>query len=319
MKPTILVYKPFKEKSLEKLRQHAQVEYFPGNDPDDPAFLKVLQKADGLIGSGMKVDKALLEKAPNLKMIANKSVGYDNLDVDLLKERGIKASNTPGVLDDTVADTIMALILSTARRVAELDRYVKEGGWAQGPLTKNQFGVDVHHKKLGIIGMGRIGQVVAKRANFGFDMPILYHNRSRNAEAERTYNASYCTLDELLEQSDFVCVMTPLTPKTKGLIGKREFEKMKKSAIFINASRGAVVDEQALVEALNNGIIWGAGLDVFENEPLRANHPFLSMKNVVTLPHIGSATEETRDKMEKLAVENIIAGLTGKKLKTPIF
>lgn len=319
MKPTVVVYNSLYPEALDYIKQSCHVDYFPGYKEKMPDFLKALKTADGLIGSGLRVDEELLEQAPNLKIVSNKSVGYDNLDIPLLKERGIQASNTPGVLDDTVADTIMALILSAARRVPELDQFVKSGEWSAQGFRDHQFGVDVHHKTLGIIGMGGIGSTLAKRARFGFDMNILYHNRSRNEQAELTYDAVYCTMEELLRQSDFVCVMTPLTPQTKGMIGDAEFAGMKETAIFINASRGAVVDEQALIRALQTGHILGAGLDVFEQEPVSADNPLLALPNVVTLPHIGSATEETRKKMAMLAAENVVAGVTGQPLKTSIY
>lgn len=319
LKPNVIVYKPMYEEALELIRQSCEVHYLPDCEKSDPEFLAALKTAEGLIGSGMKIDEELLEQAPNLKIVCNQSVGYDNFDLSLFKKRGLKATNTPSVLDDTVADTVMALILAAARRVTELDQYVKNGGWTKHGFSDAQFGVDVHHKTLGIIGMGGIGSAIAKRAYFGFDMNILYHNRSRKEEAERTYSAVYCTLDELLAQSDFVCVMTPLTLETKGLIGRGELEKMKKSAILINASRGPVVDESALIAALKSGEILAAGLDVFEKEPVDEDNPLLEMENVVTLPHIGSATEETRKKMAMLAAENVVAGVTGGKLKTPIY
>lgn len=173
------------------------------------------------------------------------------------------------------------------------------------------FGIDVHNKVLGIIGMGRIGRAIAKRANKGFDMKILYHNRSRNEDAEKEYNAKYCSIDELMQKSDFVCLMTPLTNETKNLIGKREFSLMKESAIFINGSRGETVNEMDLIEVLQLGKIKAAGLDVYEKEPIDKEHPFLQMKNVVTLPHIGSTTKETRYKMAELAANNLVQGLLG--------
>jgi gluconate 2-dehydrogenase len=190
----------------------------------------------------------------------------------------------------------------------ELNQMVKSGKWTS-QVGENLYGVDVHHKRLGIIGMGGIGSAIAKRAHFGFDMPILYHNRSRNLEAEQTYQATYCSLEEICQHADFICLMAPLTPKTVKLIGENEFKLMKKSAIFVNGSRGATVDEDALVQALQNGDILAAGLDVFAQEPVSPDHPLLSMDNVVTLPHIGSATYETRLKMAKLAAENLVLGL----------
>ncbi|MGE8080157.1 2-hydroxyacid dehydrogenase [Peribacillus loiseleuriae] len=311
MKPKVIVYKKVDQSVLDFIQKTCQVVYFEKLDSQNyPEFLHELKDAQGILGSGLKVDKSLLDQAPYLKIVCNISVGYDNLDLTELSERGIMATNTPEVLDETVADTIMGLILSTARRMPELDQRVKAGQWGTN-LGEKWFGVDVHHKILGIIGMGGIGSAVAKRAHFGFDMDILYHNRSRNDEAEQKYGATYCSMEDLLKQSDFVCVMTPLTPQTEKLIGKREFEFMKKTAIFINCSRGKVVDEGALIHALDSGEIHAAGLDVFEKEPVNLDNPLLSMKNVVALPHIGSATYETRLKMAMLAATNLVAGLQG--------
>ncbi|KGM45777.1 D-glycerate dehydrogenase [Neobacillus niacini] len=311
MKPKVIVYKKLDKRILDDIADSCEVIYFEKLDSETyPVFLEALKDAQGLLGSGLKVDNELLEQAPQLKIVSNISVGYDNLDMEALKERGIMATNTPDVLNDTVADTIMGLILSTARRIPELDQWVKSGQWESG-LGEKWFGVDVHHKVLGIIGMGGIGSAVAKRAHFGFDMEILYHNRSRNQGAEEKYGAAYYSMEELLRKSDFVCLMTPLTPETVNLIGKREFELMKESAIFINASRGKTVDEEALIQALHKGQIHGAGLDVFVQEPVNKDNPLLSMKNVVTLPHIGSATNETRFKMALTAAENLVSGLKG--------
>ena len=264
-----------------------------------PEFLMELEDAHAILGSGLKMNKDILDKATQLKIVCNTSVGYDNLGYAELSARGIMATNTPEVLNKTVADTIMGLILATARRIPEMDQLVKTGKW-ESNLEEKWFGVDVHHKVLGIIGMGEIGTAIAKRAHLGFDMKILYHNRSGNEEAEQRYGATYCSMEELLEQSDFVCLMTPLTPLTEKIMGKREFELMKETAIFINGSRGKTVDEEALVHALQMGEILAAGLDVFVEEPVKLDNPLLSMKNVVTLPHIGSATYETRFKMAML-------------------
>ncbi|MFB3161865.1 D-glycerate dehydrogenase [Neobacillus sp. 179-J 1A1 HS] len=311
MKPKVIVYKKVDKKVLDLLAETCEIIYFENLDSETyPLFLNELEEAQGLLGSGLKVDKELLDQAPQLNIVCNISVGYDNLDLTALAERGIIATNTPDVLNDTVADTIMGLILSTARRIPELDQWVKTGQWESG-LAEKWFGVDVHHKVLGIIGMGGIGSALAKRAHFGFDMEIIYHNRSRNEAAEDKYGAIYCSMEDLLKKSDFVCLMTPLTPDTVNLIGKREFELMKESAIFINASRGKTVDEEALIEALQKGQIYGAGLDVFVQEPVENNNPLLSMKNVVTLPHIGSATYETRFKMAMTAATNLVKGLQG--------
>ncbi|WP_282069095.1 2-hydroxyacid dehydrogenase [Bacillus pumilus] len=296
---------------LDFLRDTLNVTYFKKIDSQTyPVFLEELKDAQGILGSRLKVDQELLGQAPNLKIVCNTSVGYDNLDLSALAEHGVIATNTPDILNDTVADTIFGLILSTARRIPELDQWVKTGQW-KSTLEEKWFGVDVHHKVLGIIGMGRVGTAIAKRAYSGFDMQILYHNRSRNEEAELKYNATYCTLDDLLKQSDFVCLMTPLTPQTEKLIGQREFELMKETAIFINGSRGKTVDEQALIQALKTREILGAGLDVFVQEPMDKDHPLLTMNNVVTLPHIGFATYETRFNMDMMGAVNLVAGLQG--------
>ena len=248
---------------------------------------------------------------PQLRATSTVSVGYDNFDVDALNARKILLMHTPTVLTETVADTIMALVLSSARRVVEVAERVKVGEWTSG-IGPDWFGVDVHHKTLGIIGMGRIGLALAQRAHFGFGMPILYNARRHHTEAEERFQARYCDLDTLLKESDFVCLVLPLTDETHHLIGKKQFEMMKKSAIFINAGRGPVVDEAALIDALKNGEIHAAGLDVFEQEPLPVDSPLLSLPNVVALPHIGSATHETRYNMAECAVDNLIDALNGK-------
>lgn len=311
MKSKVIVYKKLDKKVLDFIQNTCEVVYFEKLDSQTyPLFLEELKDAQGILGSGLKVGKELLDQAPYLKIVCNTSVGYDNLNMEELAKRGIMATNTPDVLNDTVADTVFGLLLSTAKRIPELDHWVKKGQW-ESDLEEKWFGVDVHHKVLGIIGMGAIGSVIAKRAHLGFDMEILYHNRSRNEEAEQKYGATYCSMEDLLKQSDFVCLMTPMTPQTEKMMGKREFELMKETAIFINGSRGKTVDEDALIHALQTGEILAAGLDVFVEEPVRLDNPLLSMKNAVTLPHIGSATYETRLKMEILAATNLVAGLQG--------
>jgi len=312
MKHKVVVYRELPEQVLSFLKNKFNVSYFPNlDDQNYHDFLSELQTAQGLLGASMKIDQELLDQAPQLKVISNISVGYDNLNIEELRKRGILGTNTPGVLDDTTADTVFGLLLATARRMPELDHYVKSGRW-EGTKGEDLFGVDVHHKTLGIIGMGSIGRAVAKRARFGFDMEILYHNRSRNKEAENKYDATYCTLDDLLKKSDFVCLMVPHTPQTEKMIGEREFNLMKESAIFINGSRGKNVDEAALIKALQEKKILRAGLDVFEIEPIEKDNPLLSLPDVVTLPHIGSATTETRASMAKLAAENMAIALEGK-------
>ncbi|MDQ0298011.1 gluconate 2-dehydrogenase [Salibacterium salarium] len=313
MKKKVIAYGRVREKAQEKLRKAYDLQYFSGEeDLTDETFKQALREAEGIIGLGIQVDETFLNHAPHLKVISNVSVGYDNLNLDEMTKRGIAGTNTPGVLNDTTADAIFGLLLATARRIPELDRYVKQGDWTAG-LPESKFGYDVHHRKLGIIGMGRIGEAIAKRGHFGFDMEILYHNRSRKPELEAEYAAEYRELNDLLAESDFVCLMTPLTPETRRLMGHEQFARMKKSAIFINGSRGDTVDETALVEALQNGEIRSAGLDVFQEEPVSSNHPLLNMNQVVTLPHIGSATGATEDEMSLLAAENLDAVLSDKR------
>ncbi len=270
-----------------------------------------VKDAEGLLTSGSPINEELLKHAPKLRVVSNISVGYNNFDLDAMKRRGIRGTNTPSVLDDTVADLIVTLILSAARRVTELDQLVRDGGWRKG-MDQEMFGIDVHHKTVGILGMGRIGEAVAKRLRFGFDMQVLYHNRRRNEEAEHKYDARYVGMDELLRESDYVVVMTPLTPETVKLIGARELGLMKPTGILVNASRGQVVDEAALVEALRSGTILAAGLDVFEQEPISADHPLVQLPNTVLLPHIGSATTQTRFDMAMVAAQNLVAGVQGR-------
>ncbi|MEH7506056.1 D-glycerate dehydrogenase [Neobacillus drentensis] len=318
MNRKILAYNFEFSETLDRLRDRFDVEIFERINPKtDPAFLQALQQAEGIVGLALPVDKELLDRAPNLKIVSNNSTGFNNLSIDEMTKRGVMGTNTPGVLEDTTADAIFGILLATARRITELDHFVKAGKWKQY-LTRNEYAIDVHHKTLGIIGMGKIGSIIAKRGNFGFDMNILYNNRTRNLKAEEKYNAVYCELDTLLKEADFVCLMTPLTPETENFIGEREFKLMKKSAIFVNGSRGKTVDEKALIDALRNQEIHGAALDVFQSEPVKADHPLLQFPNVVTTPHIGSSTFETEYKMAQLAVENLLAGLTGKRPKNLI-
>ncbi|MFZ0931812.1 MAG: D-glycerate dehydrogenase [Syntrophobacteraceae bacterium] len=258
-----------------------------------------------------RIDKEVLERAPGLKVIANNGVGYDHIDIGAASARRIPVTNTPGVLTDETADLTFALILASARRIVEGDRMTREGGfkyWA--PL--HFLGSKVSGKTLGIVGFGRIGQAVARRAR-GFDMKIVYHSRTRlDPLQEKHLGVSYMPLDELLREADFVSLHVPMGSSTRRLIGSRELEIMKPSACLINTSRGPVVDEKALVEALRDGRIRSAGLDVYENEP-ELSPGLADLKNAVLLPHTGSATIETRTKMALMAAENLLAGLRGER------
>ncbi|KXS39851.1 D-glycerate dehydrogenase [Modicisalibacter tunisiensis] len=313
MKKRITAFRRLKQHHLEQLSEHFHVDYFPELDsPDDPAFREALREAHGLVGAGLPITPALLDEAPHLEAIASISVGVDNYPIDELTRRDILLCNTPDVLTETTADTGFALIMATARRVVELADFVKRGDW-QASIGEAQFGSDVHGKTLGMVGLGRIGAAVARRGALGFGMPVLYSNASPKPELERELGARRRELDELLAEADFVCVTVPLTAETTRLFGAAQFARMKPSAIFINIARGKVVDEPALVAALEAGEIRAAGLDVFAQEPLPGDSPLPRMANVVALPHIGSATVETRDAMAQRAVDNIARALRGER------
>lgn len=316
-KPYIFVTRKCSEQQLKPLYEIADVEMWPEEETPCPRelLLKKAERADALLTMlSDDIDKELIEKAKNLKVVANLAVGYDNIDVSFAKSKGVIVCNTPDILTDTTADLTFGLLLATARRMTEAAEYVKQDKWKSwGPLLL--AGQDVHHKTIGIVGMGKIGQAVAKRAT-GFDMNILYHNRRRNIVAEKELRAQYVPFDELLASSDYVVCLTPLTDETRERFNQDAFKKMKKTAIFINASRGAVVNEADLYEALVSGEISGAGLDVFLHEPIAPDHPLIQLKNVVALPHIGSASSETRHAMMKLCAENIANVLTGNDPKT---
>ncbi|HEY4803157.1 MAG TPA: D-glycerate dehydrogenase [Paraburkholderia sp.] len=307
MKQKIVVYKAVPADVADYLREHAEVVVIDADQPG--ALAAALEDADGAIGASVKITPDMLDGS-RVKALSTISVGYDQFDVPDLTKRGIVLAHTPDVLTESTADTVFSLILASARRVVELADWVKAGRW-KGSIGPAQYGVDVQGKTLGIVGLGRIGGAVARRASLGFDMKVLYTNRSPNEAAERNYGARRVELDELLASSDFVCLQVPLTPATRHLIGAEQLKQMKKSAILINASRGATVDEQALIAALEAGTIHGAGLDVFEREPVDPASPLLRMPNVVALPHIGSATHETRHAMARCAAENLVAALAG--------
>ncbi|CAI8790172.1 glyoxylate reductase [Pseudomonas sp. IT-P12] len=315
MKKQVVLYKKLSPYLMARLQAQAEVTLIDKLDADGLAQLRAaLPRAHGLLGASLKLDAGLLDLAPHLQAIASVSVGVDNYDIDYLTERRILLSNTPDVLTETTADTGFALILATARRVVELANVVRNGQWTSnvGPA---QFGTDVHGKTLGIIGMGRIGEAVAQRGHFGFGMPVIYHSQSPKPAVEQRFNAQYRSLPDLLQQADFVCLTLPLTAHTEGLIGAEQFALMRPQTIFINISRGKVVDEAAMIEALRSGQIRAAGLDVFEREPLDADSPLLRLDNVVATPHIGSATHETREAMAACAVENLRAALAGERPK----
>jgi gluconate 2-dehydrogenase len=311
MKPKLLVTREVFDETLQYLAVHCEID---SNQQDVALAPDVLAERladkDGVICSLTdRIDAALLERCARLKIVANIAVGYNNIDVPACTARGIMATNTPGVLDDSTADLAWTLMLGAARRITEVERKVRAGEWT-GWRLKQWLGTDVHHATLGIIGMGRIGQAIARRAG-GFEMRVLYHNRKRIAEEiERKLNASWAGLDQLLREADFIVLQVPYSAETHHLIGAAQLAKMKPSAILINSTRGGVVDDAALITALRNGTIRAAGLDVFENEP-KLDPRFLELDNVVLAPHIGSSTEATRRAMAITAAKNAVVALTG--------
>lgn len=285
----------------------------PGRCPAD-LLEKEVADVDAVLGTD-RWTAELMDKASRICIIALTAVGFNSVDVAAATERGIIVTNTAGSLTDTVADLTFALVLAVARKVCELDRWVRAGQWKTVGVTP--MARDVHHATLGIIGLGRIGAAVADRAR-GFHMKVLYHDTVRRTDLEQQCGYEFVDLDTLLRKSHFVTINTSLTPEARGMIGEAELAKMRPTAFLINTARGAVVDEQALIRALEAGRIAGAGLDVFEREPVDPANPLLKMENVVVLPHVGSATEATRLAMVDLAADNVLAVLQGKPPLTPI-
>jgi glyoxylate reductase len=316
MPEKVLVTREIPDAGLRLLRDF-DVSVLHERPPERDELLEAVRGAAGILPTVTeKMDAEVMDAAGDgLKVIANMAVGYDNVDVEAATERGVVVTNTPEVLNETTADTAFMLLLAAARRLGEAERLLRSGGWdAWGPMQLT--GPDVWGKKLGVVGFGRIGQAVARRAR-GFGMEILYHDQYRNEEAEQELGARYLDLNELLRACDFISVHTPLTDETHHLIGATELDRMKPETVLVNTSRGPVVDEASLADALAEDRIFAAGLDVYEEEP--EVHPrLLELENVVLAPHIGSASVETRDKMAVLAAENIVAVLSGEEPKTPV-
>ncbi len=314
MKPRILVTQRIADEALDLLREAGDLYFCP--DPDHPPtraeLLSAVKDADALLCVLTDpIDEEVMQAGPRLIVIANMAVGYNNIDVEAATARRIPVTNTPGVLTETTADLAWALLMAVARRIPEADRFVRAGRFkAWQPMM--MLGADIYGKTLGIVGMGRIGMAMARRAG-GFSMSVVYHNRRRvGPDTESELSARCVPLEKLLRVSDFVTIHAPYTPETHHIIGAKELEIMKPTAFLVNTSRGPLVDEAALVEALKAGKLAGAGLDVYEQEP--ALTPGLAdLENVVLTPHIGSASHETRTRMAVIAAENVITALQGKR------
>jgi len=308
MKPKVLIPQSWRDPEIYKepidiLKSIADVEYI-----SEEKFDEQLAEAEGMVGYG--VGEEILRKAPKLKVVARYGVGYDDCDVEALTRHKVYLVHTPGVLSDAVADLTLALILACNRKIVKADKYVRER-WAREASGYFEYGMDLKGKIIGIIGLGRIGYEVAKRCVKGFDMKVIYYDIRRNKKAERELGAEYKSLEEVMKNSDFVSIHLPLTPQTRRLIREEHLRLMKKTAYLINTARGAVIDQKALVKVLNEKLIAGAGLDVFEEEPVPLNDPLLSLENVVLTPHIGSLTREARKAMALCNAESIVAVLKG--------
>ena len=317
-KKKVFVTRKIPEKGLQLLRKHFIIKVY-SKDQIIPRkeLLKEVKNCDALLSLlTEKIDEEILSANPRLKVVSNYAVGYDNIDIKAATARGIPVCNTPGVLENAVAEHTFALLMALCKRIAEADQFVRAGKYKRWePMLL--LGTELEGKTIGIIGLGRIGAGVAERAKNGMGVKVLYHDIKRNEEFEKKYQARFASKEELLKKSDFVSLHVPLLPSTRHLIGKRELALMKKTAYLINTSRGPVVDEKALVKALQKKQIAGAGLDVFENEPKLT--PGLSkLKNVVLTPHTASATVEARTAMSELAAQNIIDILQGRKAKFTI-
>lgn len=308
MKPSLFMTREIPKRGLDIIRENFDVDLWPDEAPPskDEIIRRVRDKQALVSLLTDPIDEEVISSAPNLRIIAQYAVGFDNIDLNAATKRGIYVTNTPEVLTETTADFAFALMLAVARRVVEADRYVRSGRWKVAWHPLMMLGEDVHGRTLGIVGLGRIGCAVARRAK-GFNMRILYHDVARREDLERELGIRYVDLETLLRESDFVTIHTPLTPETYHLIGERQLRMMKRTAFLINTSRGKVVDQKALYKALKEGWIAGAALDVFEQEPIPMDDPLLELENVVLAPHIASASHETRSRMAEIVAENLLA------------
>ncbi|MHA3892333.1 2-hydroxyacid dehydrogenase [Acinetobacter sp. GXMZU3951] len=312
MNKKVVVFSQIDPEILARLQAQFQVVVIDPKQGDvNQQIQQQVQDADGMIGAGRLLNESNLAAAQQLKIISSVSVGYDNYDVAYLNQKNIWLSHTPHVLTETTADLAFTLLMSAARKVPYLDQWTKKGEWKR-TVSQAQFGQDIFGKTLGIIGLGNIGAAIARRGLYGFNMNILYHSRREKLELAQPLNAQYCSLEQLLQQSDFVVVAVDLNADSKALISSAQLELMQSHAVLVNIARGSVIDEQALIQALKERKIFAAGLDVYEKEPLQHSELF-ALDNVVTLPHVGSATAETRKKMAELAYRNLVDALHGKQ------
>lgn len=313
MKKNVLVFRKIPDDLLAILQSRHSVTVADPRRPEQlEAFRAALPSAQGLIGSSVKLGAAELDVATDLEVVSSISVGVDNYDLSYFRQRGIQLCHTPGVLTETTADTVFSLVMATSRRLVELSNLVRTGQWTKN-IGEDLFGWDVHHKTLAILGFGRIGQAVARRAALGFGMQVLYVNDADAHVPDLDGKVRRVELEEALSCADIVCVTLPLTDSTRGLMGQLEFALMKPGAFFINGARGQIVQEDALVAALDSGHLRGAGLDVFATEPLPMNSALRTHPLVTQLPHIGSATHETRRAMAEMATESLLAVLDGQR------
>jgi glyoxylate reductase len=312
-RPRVFVSRRLVGEGVSRLQADLDVELWPGDDPPPPEVLREeAARSEGiLVNIGDRVDAAVLEAAPGLRIVSQMAVGYDSIDVATATARGVLVTNTPGVLTDATADMAFALLLAQARRLPEGERAIRRSEWGD---WKPWFllGRDLTGKTLGIVGLGAIGMAVARRA-LGFGMRVVYNSRHRKPEAEAEMGLEWRELPALLAESDYVSLHMALNQETRGMIGAGELAQMKSDAVLINTARGGVVDQAELVQALRDGTIGGAGLDVFESEPLAADDALMSLDNVVVAPHLGSATVETRTRMSDLAVDNLLAFFRGER------
>lgn len=315
----VLVARQLPNKFIQQIEQFAEVDVWDSELEPMPReqFLKRAADATIVITTlSEKIDETFFESAPKIKGVVNLAVGYDNIDIDLAHNKGVIVTNTPEVLTETTAELGFTLMLTAARRIVEAVEYVENGEWKSwGPYLL--AGKDVHGSTVGIYGMGAIGEAFARRLK-GFNCKVIYHNRSKKEKAEKELNVEYRNMDELLAESDFVVCTAPLTSETKGIFNKATFKKMKDSAILINIGRGGHVVESDLIEAIKQKEILGAALDVVENEPIAMDHPFLEMKQVIVVPHIGSSSINTRDHMVQLCVDNAKQIIAGSEPVTPV-